>query len=158
MNVIIAEGWDVSLTERLAEMVLAFDPSIRIVARYDSVQELITYFLEQHGRSALYGYPTCRWKGLWGFNQVNLLTPVIFTTMLTISTPFRHLSSIASIICENLFNNMNWLLHFKNSKCWSASQTLTGNNQWDVLKNWLKIPVNLSPATVFGQVGQQITL
>lgn len=138
MNVIIAED-ETLAAERLAEMVLAFDPSIRIVARYDSVQELITYFQNSTVDLLFMDIQLADGKAFEVFNRVNLLTPVIFTTAYDqYALQAFKLYSIDYLLKP--IQQHELVTALKKFKMLKASQTLTGN-QWEVLKELAKIPV-----------------
>jgi DNA-binding LytR/AlgR family response regulator len=138
MNVIIAED-ETLAAERLEELVLAFDPSIRIVARYDSVQELITYFKTNTVDLLFMDIQLADGKGFEVFNKIDMLTPAIFTTAYDqYALQAFKLYSIDYLLKPIQQNEL--ITALKKFKMLKASQTLNGN-QWEVLKELAKIPV-----------------
>jgi DNA-binding LytR/AlgR family response regulator len=138
MNVIIAE--DESLAaERLEELVLACDPSIRIAGRYDSVQELVGYFKNNSVDLVFMDIQLADGKSFEVFNKVEVSSPVIFTTAYDqyALQAFKH-HSIDYLLKPIQQHELSAAL--KKFKMIRASQTLTGH-QWDVLKELAKIPV-----------------
>jgi DNA-binding LytR/AlgR family response regulator len=138
MNVIIAED-ETLAAERLEELVLAFDPSIRIVARYDSVQELIAYFKSNTVDLLFMDIQLADGKSFEVFNKIDMLTPVIFTTAYDqYALQAFKLYSIDYLLKP--IQQHELVTALKKFRMLKASQTLNGN-QWEVLKELAKIPV-----------------
>lgn len=138
MNVVIAED-EALAAERLEELLRLSDPTIQIVARYDSVQDLITFFKSNTVDLLFMDIQLADGKGFEVFNKIELLTPVIFTTAFDqYALQAFKLYSIDYLLKPIQQNELGSAL--KKFKMLRASQTLNGN-QWEVLKELAKIPV-----------------
>ncbi len=138
MNVVIAE--DESLAaERLEELILACDPSIRIAGRYDSVLDLVGYFRNNSVDLLFMDIQLADGKGFEVFNKVEVTSPVIFTTAYDqYALQAFKLHSIDYLLKPIQQHELSSAL--KKFKMLRASQTLTGHH-WEVLKELAKIPV-----------------
>lgn len=138
MNVVIAED-ETLAAERLEELLRTADPAINIVARYDSVQELIAYFRHNTVDLLFMDIQLADGKGFEVFNKIELLTPVIFTTAYDqYALQAFKLHSIDYLLKPIQQHELGAAL--KKFKLLHASHALNGN-QWDVLKALAKIPV-----------------
>ncbi|HEY3402166.1 MAG TPA: LytTR family DNA-binding domain-containing protein [Ohtaekwangia sp.] len=138
MNVVIAED-ETLAAERLEELIRTADPGINIIARYDSVQELIAYFRHNSVDLLFMDIQLADGKSFEVFNKIELLTPVIFTTAYDqYALQAFKLHSIDYLLKPIQQHEVYAAL--KKFKLLHASYTLN-TNQWDVLKALAKMPV-----------------
>jgi DNA-binding LytR/AlgR family response regulator len=138
MTVVIAEDENLA-AERLEELVLAFDPAIQIAGRFDSVQDLTTYFQHNTVDLLFMDIQLADGKGFEVFNKVDILTPVIFTTAYDqYALQAFKLYSVDYLLKPIQEHELYAALN--KFKKLTASQTLNGT-QWDVLKELAKLPV-----------------
>lgn len=138
MNVVIAED-EALAAERLEELLRLSDPAIQIAGRYDSVQDLVTFFKSNTVDLLFLDIQLADGKGFEVFNKIDLLTPVIFTTAFDqYALQAFKLYSIDYLLKPIQQNELASAL--KKFKMLKASQTLN-DNQWDVLKELARIPV-----------------
>src|SRR5690349_18883221 len=79
MNVVIAEDEKLA-AERLEQLALTYDSSIRIVGRYDSVEDLISFFRQNTVDLVFMDIQLADGKSFEIFSKVEVTAPIIFTT------------------------------------------------------------------------------
>ena len=136
MNVIIAE--DESLAaERLEQLVLTCDSSIRIIGRYDSVEEMVTFFRLNTVDLVFLDIQLADGKSFEIFNKVEVTAPVIFTTAYDqYALQAFKLHSIDYLLKPIQQHELAFALKKFNTLHSKSLNT----HQWDVLKQLSKIP------------------
>lgn len=138
MNVAIAED-ETLAADRLADLVMAFDPKIQIAGRFDSVQDLIAFFSANQVDLLFLDIQLADGKSFELFNKIELLTPVIFTTAFDqYALQAFKLHSIDYLLKPIQQNELHAAL--KKFKMLRAAQTIDGK-QWEVLKELVRMPV-----------------
>lgn len=138
MTVAIAEDESLA-SERLAELVMGFDPTIQIAGRFESVLELTSFFKNNRVDLLFLDIQLSDGKSFELFNKVDLLTPVIFTTAFDqYALQAFKLHSIDYLLKPIQQNELYAAL--KKFKMLRAAQALDGK-QWEVLKELSKIPI-----------------
>ena len=138
MNVIIAED-EALAAERLEQLAIACDPSIQIVGRYDSVEDLITYFQHNKPDLVFLDIQLADGKSFELFKKVDVAAPIIFTTAYDqYALQAFKLHSIDYLLKPIQHEELSFAL--KKFKSLRPSQALDPG-QWDVLKELAKIPI-----------------
>jgi DNA-binding LytR/AlgR family response regulator len=136
MKVIIAEDEQLA-AERLEQLVLDYDPLIHIVARYDSVEELVTFFQKNTIDLLFLDIQLADGKSFELFEKVAVTAPIIFTTAYDqyALQAFKHYS-IDYLLKPIQPTELNFALDkFKKLQ---AEKGLS-SSQWSVLKELSKI-------------------
>jgi DNA-binding LytR/AlgR family response regulator len=135
MNVIIAEDEKLA-AERLEQLILDYDPRIHIIARYDSVEELVTFFKKNTVDLIFLDIQLADGKSFELFEKVDVAVPIIFTTAYDqyALQAFKHYS-IDYLLKPIQPKELNFSLDkFKNLQVNKGLDT----SQWNLLKELSK--------------------
>lgn len=138
MNVVIAEDERLA-AERLEQLIRAYNPRINIVARYDSVEELVTFFRSNTIDLLFLDIQLADGKSFELFEKVKVSVPIIFTTAYDqyALQAFKHYS-IDYLLKPIQPKELNFALDkLKNLQ---ADQNLS-ISQWNLLKELSKTPL-----------------
>lgn len=139
MTVLIAED-ETLAAERIAQLIGAYDPQIRIEARFDTVEELVMFFKTKTVDLLFLDIQLADGKSFELFDQVEINIPIIFTTAYDqyALQAFKHYS-----IDYLLKPIQAQELHHALTKYHTLQSTRPlDNHQWNVLKDLSKLMVN----------------